>query len=387
MLSRPCGWLCRVSTSVLLHLTTPAEWRAALTVGAVVPPSLAEVGFVHLSTPEQVHLPAQRLFAGRRDVVLLVVDPTRLPDPVRFEPGVPGDPTGLRFPHLFGPLPTTAVVAVVPWSPGAARPQLALPAPDDAAARAGALAVSLPVRRAAEWREAPGGTAVLDPAFCHSRDDNRVLITDALDADRVEALTDQVAADAGWPARAATLLHSSAGPVATELARRGWDVSPALVLARRGPFPSSRPERVELVAQADVHALWDRSWRRELAATGPLLDEVVAQLVGREHRNDRVVRVLDLAVRDDLGAGPEVVAALQLRVDGATAAVESVLADPRARRRGHADALLAAALERAGAAGCDLVVLDAAELDWPRHWYARRGFRVVGRTFDVVRPG
>jgi ribosomal protein S18 acetylase RimI-like enzyme len=144
---------------------------------------------------------------------------------------------------------------------------------------------------------------------------------------------------------------------------------------------------VELVAQADVHALWDRSWRRELAATGPLLDEVVAQLVGREHRNDRVVRVLDLAVRDDLGAGPEVVAALQLRVDGATAAVESVLADPRARRRGHADALLAAALERAGAAGCDLVVLDAAELDWPRHWYARRGFRVVGRTFDVVRPG
>ena len=93
-----------MSTSVLLHLTTPAEWRAALTAGAVVPPSLAEVGFVHLSTPEQVHLPAQRLFPGRRDVVLLVVDPARLTDPVRFEPGVPGDPTGMRFPHLFGPL-------------------------------------------------------------------------------------------------------------------------------------------------------------------------------------------------------------------------------------------------------------------------------------------
>jgi GNAT superfamily N-acetyltransferase len=97
------------------------------------------------------------------------------------------------------------------------------------------------------------------------------------------------------------------------------------------------------------------------------------------------VRVTDLAVRADLGSGPEVAAALQLRVDGATAAVESVLTDPRARRRGYADALLTAALGRAGAAGCDLVVLEAAELDWPRRWYARRGFAVVGRTWDAVR--
>ena len=125
---------------------------------------------------------------------------------------------------------------------------------------------------------------------------------------------------------------------------------------RPGPGP------VELVPQPDVHPLWDRSWRRQLAVAGPVLDEVVAQLVGREHRTDRVVQVLDLAVRADLGAGPEVAAALQLRVDGATAAVDAVLTDPRARRRGHADALLAAALGHAEAAGCDLVVLDAAEL-------------------------
>jgi uncharacterized protein (DUF952 family)/GNAT superfamily N-acetyltransferase len=383
MLSRPCGWLCGVSSSVLLHLTTPPEWRAALTAGALTPPSLTDAGFVHLSTPEQVHLPAQRLFAGRRDVVLLVVDPARLPDPVRVEPGVPGDPAGMRFPHLYGPLPTAAVVGVVPWRPG---PLPALPTPEDAAARARALAVSVPVRRAAEWREVPGGLAVLDPAFPHSREDNRVLVTDDLDAATVAALTSEVAADAGWPSRTATLLHPSAGPVAADLARRGWDVSATLVLARRGPFPGSEPGPVELVPQPDVHPLWDRSWRRELAVAGPVLDEVVDQLVGREHRTDRVVQVLDLAVRADLGAGPEVAAALQLRVDGATAAVDAVLTDPRARRRGYADALLAEALHRAGGAGCDLVVLDAAELDWPRHWYARRGFQVVGRTFDVVRP-
>ncbi|WP_369141226.1 DUF952 domain-containing protein [Modestobacter versicolor] len=376
---------------LLLHLTTPAEWRAALSTGAVTPPSLAEVGFVHLSTPAQVHLPAERLFPGRRDVVLLVVDPARLADPVRLEPGVPGDPESMRFPHLYGPLPTAAVVAVVPWRPGT---PLDLPAPDDAAARARALAVSLPVRRATASRDVPGGIAVLDPDLRHSRDDNRLLVTGVPDADAVEALTARLAEEGGWPSRAATLLHPDAGPVADELARRGWDVSGTLVLAR-SPLPALRSgahagtevgTQVEVVPQAAVHPLWDSSWRRELAATGPALAEVVAQLVGREHRNDRVVRVVDLAVRADLGEGPEVVAALQLRVDGATAAVESVLTDPRARRRGYADALLAAALRHAAAAGCDLVVLDAAELDWPRHWYTRRGFAVVGRTWDAVRP-
>jgi uncharacterized protein (DUF952 family) len=102
----------------LLHLIEPAAWRAAREAGAVRPPSLAEVGFVHLSTPDQVHLPAARLFPGRRDLLLLVVDPARLPDEVRFEPGVPGDPEAMRFPHLYGPLPLSAVTAVVPYEPG-----------------------------------------------------------------------------------------------------------------------------------------------------------------------------------------------------------------------------------------------------------------------------
>ncbi|WP_226361732.1 DUF952 domain-containing protein [Pseudonocardia sp. ICBG1142] len=53
--------------TVLLHLCTPGEWRRWLDTGAVAPPSLDEVGFVHLSTPDQVALPAQRLFAGRSD--------------------------------------------------------------------------------------------------------------------------------------------------------------------------------------------------------------------------------------------------------------------------------------------------------------------------------
>jgi GNAT superfamily N-acetyltransferase len=155
----------------------------------------------------------------------------------------------------------------------------------------------------------------------------------------------------------------------------------AVVMARWAPFPAAGPERAEVVPQSAVHALWHRSWREVLGRSEPDLDRVVRQLVGREHRNDRAVRVTDVAVRQ----GDDVVAAAQLRVDGATASLESVVSDPSVRRRGHGDALLDRALDTARAAGCDLVVLDAAADDWPRHWYARRGFAAVGRTYEVAR--
>jgi uncharacterized protein (DUF952 family)/ribosomal protein S18 acetylase RimI-like enzyme len=382
MVSRGCGHVLRVSAETdgpLLHLTIPAEWRAALATGAVTPPSLAEVGFVHLSSPAQVHLPAERLFPGRRDVVLLVVDPARLTDPVRWEPGVPGDPASMRFPHLYAPLPTSAVVAVLPWRPGTVPVP---PSPADAAGRARAMDVSLRTRRASRVVDVPGGTAVADPAFPHSRDDNRLLVTGLLSADEVEERATGLTTALSWTTPAVTLLHPDAGPVATELSRRGWNLGTTVLMARWGPFPAVAPGRAEVVPQADVHALWERSWREDLGPDEPDLEEVVQQLVDRELRNDRVVRVVDVAVRED----GEVVAAAQLRIDGATASLESVLTDPAARRRGHGTALLELALATAGAAGCDLVVLDAAADDWPRHWYARHGFTEAGHTWDAVRP-
>lgn len=103
---------------VLLHLCTAADWEAARAAGALEPPSLAEVGFVHLSTPEQVTLPADRLFRGRSDVLLLVIDPARIGAEIRWEPGVPGDPESMRFPHAYGPIPAAAVTATLPYRPG-----------------------------------------------------------------------------------------------------------------------------------------------------------------------------------------------------------------------------------------------------------------------------
>ncbi|GAA1386715.1 DUF952 domain-containing protein [Pseudonocardia kongjuensis] len=107
----------------LLHLCTPAERAGYELAGEIAPPSLDEVGFVHLSTADQVALPAQRLFAGRTDLSLLVVDPAALAAAgveVRWEPGVPGDPESMRFPHAYGAVPASAIRAVLPYPPGPA---------------------------------------------------------------------------------------------------------------------------------------------------------------------------------------------------------------------------------------------------------------------------
>jgi uncharacterized protein (DUF952 family) len=101
----------------LVHLCTIEEWATAQRRGAHRPPSLTDVGFVHLSTPAQLHLPANRLYAGRTDLLLLRIDAARLPSPVRWEPGHPADPDGMEFPHLYGELPISAVIRVTAFPP------------------------------------------------------------------------------------------------------------------------------------------------------------------------------------------------------------------------------------------------------------------------------
>ncbi|QLY29393.1 DUF952 domain-containing protein [Nocardia huaxiensis] len=102
----------------LVHICSRAEWEAAQEAGEYRAASLAEVGFIHLSGTHQAHLPADRLFRGRDDLVLLWLDPERLGSPVKWEPGVPGDPESMLFPHLYGPLPLRAVVEATPFRPG-----------------------------------------------------------------------------------------------------------------------------------------------------------------------------------------------------------------------------------------------------------------------------
>lgn len=104
---------------MILHFCPAGDWEAAVPAGEYRAPSLETQGFIHCSTPEQVHLPATLLARGRTDLVLLVLDESKLPVPVVWEDGDPPDPSGMQFPHLYAPIPVEAVSAVHPWKPGA----------------------------------------------------------------------------------------------------------------------------------------------------------------------------------------------------------------------------------------------------------------------------
>jgi uncharacterized protein (DUF952 family) len=97
----------------ILHLAAEADWAAAGSV--YTPPGFAEDGFVHCSAPHQVAHVAEARFAGRHDLVVLTIDPTRLAAPVVWE-DLAGE--GQRFPHVYGPIERTAVVEVRPYRPG-----------------------------------------------------------------------------------------------------------------------------------------------------------------------------------------------------------------------------------------------------------------------------
>lgn len=99
----------------LLHITSEQAWSRAQADGEYVPEAFAADGFVHCSERNQVVRVANMRFAGRADLLLLWIDGTKLPAPVRYENLEGG--TEL-FPHVYGPINLDAVVAVTPFRPG-----------------------------------------------------------------------------------------------------------------------------------------------------------------------------------------------------------------------------------------------------------------------------
>jgi uncharacterized protein (DUF952 family) len=100
-------------TGPIVHLAVDAEWEAA--GSTYVPASFERDGFVHCSAPHQVAHVADRRFAGRTDLVLLTIEPPLLDAAVVWE-DLEGE--GEDFPHVYGSIPRSAVIAARPYRPG-----------------------------------------------------------------------------------------------------------------------------------------------------------------------------------------------------------------------------------------------------------------------------
>jgi uncharacterized protein (DUF952 family) len=95
---------------ILIYKISPREaWRAAEQAGVFTgaPVDVAD-GFIHFSAAHQARGTAAKHFAGQADLVLAAIDAEALGAALIWEVSRGGD----RFPHLFAPLPMSAVVSV-----------------------------------------------------------------------------------------------------------------------------------------------------------------------------------------------------------------------------------------------------------------------------------
>jgi len=101
---------------MIYKICAAAEWAAAERAGFYGGAAVdTRDGFIHFSTAEQVRETAAKHFAGTQDLVLVAVNDRQLGPALKWEVSR----GGALFPHLYGPLPLTAVANVAPLPLGA----------------------------------------------------------------------------------------------------------------------------------------------------------------------------------------------------------------------------------------------------------------------------
>lgn len=90
----------------IFKITTRADWDAALAAGELkgTAVDLAD-GYIHFSTADQLAETLDKHYRGATGLVLATIDPDLLPVPLTWEPSRGGQ----LFPHLYAPLPMSAV--------------------------------------------------------------------------------------------------------------------------------------------------------------------------------------------------------------------------------------------------------------------------------------
>jgi len=97
------------SDKIVFRLIHDCEWKKAQETGLFHGGDL-DKDFIHLSTRQQVAETARVFFQNQADILLLSIQLELLNAPVRWEVSRNNE----KFPHLFGPLPISAVKRVDP---------------------------------------------------------------------------------------------------------------------------------------------------------------------------------------------------------------------------------------------------------------------------------
>jgi uncharacterized protein (DUF952 family) len=97
-----------MESELIYHITTFAWWSKQSAADSYATETLAEEGFIHCSTSEQVKDTLERYYANQKGLLLLHIDPTLLKAELKYEVST----NGQLFPHVFGKINREAIVKV-----------------------------------------------------------------------------------------------------------------------------------------------------------------------------------------------------------------------------------------------------------------------------------
>jgi len=218
------------------------------------------------------------------------------------------------------------------------------------------------------------GTAFYDDEVPLRLDSNFLLVERKADA---EGLADEARR---LSRRMITFPDAEEGErLAPAFAERRWLVRRHLLMAQlREPEREGDLSRVEEVAEQELRAARERVVEGQPWAE----PEVMAQLFAGKHRIAERVRTRFFAIKVD----GEVVSYTDLYQAGADAQIEDVGTLPEHRGRGHATAVVLAAVQAAREEGAEFVFLVADLEDWPKELYRRLGFDELGYFVKLIAP-
>ncbi len=220
----------------------------------------------------------------------------------------------------------------------------------------------------------PVGNAVFDDAVPRRLDSNYLHVTREADGETVEAEAERL------QRRMVHVPNSELGErLAPHFKRQNWLVRRHVVMAQL-----REPERdADLGLVSEVEEPMLRAARYEVVTGQPWAKpEVMEQLFAAKQLIGRRVTARHFAVVVD----GKVVSYTDLYQDGEDAQIEDVGTLHEHRGRGHASAVVLAAIAEARKEGAEFVFLVADQEDWPKELYRRLGFDELGYYVKFIAP-
>lgn len=253
--------------------------------------------------------------------------------------------------------------------------------PNEDAVRAAAFIHSVEDRCATKLEEWDLGTAVFNLDFPNKWDMNFLRLerdNPSMSAEDIAGVAERLQGAAGLTHRKVIAADFKAGArLAQGFRKLDWNVTRLVWMTRQSSIPEPGPVEVKEMSFDDVKEEWIAVDVEERQMSR---DE--SEMVWRSTK-EVVAKVTDAKLFGGIVEG-RVAGWCEYHRGERIGQVENVSTTLKARDRGVARSVIAAALARSASDGNDLDFLIADDDDWPKELYGRLGFQPVAYTYEFM---